>query len=143
MANILSCSTITGLVDTLNGMNKPLDAYRIALIRPGHKREYGPDIVDYYALGDDEVVAPGYSAGGIGLTGRTAIVRDGVVSVEFDPIEIPASSIKAVGGLIYNSNNMNRVLTVLSFGGVVSSTKDVFTITGPKGSITAVRLKPR
>lgn len=141
MPSITSGNTTSGVIGLIDGRHRPSDTYKIALIRKGYTGTYGRHTATYSELGSDEVVAPGYSAGGMILTNRIVGESNGLISISFDPAVWPSSTIQADGAVIYNSTDSNAVLAVLSFGGTVISTKDVFTITGSDGSIKAFRFK--
>ena len=77
-----------------------------------------------------EIVAAGYSAGGVTLA-QTAVTSDGTTALcSFSNTSIPAQ-IVARGGLIYNSSKANRAVLVLDFGADRSSTGGVFSISFP------------
>lgn len=77
-----------------------------------------------------EVVADGYSAGGVVLS-QTAVTSDGTTALcSFANVSISAQ-IVARGGLIYNSSKANRAVMVLDFGSDRNSTGGVFPVSFP------------
>jgi hypothetical protein len=77
-----------------------------------------------------EVVAVGYTAGGVVLT-QTAPTFDGTTAlVSFANLSI-SSTLSANGAMIYNSSKANRAVLVMDFGGLRFSSAGVFGITFP------------
>ncbi len=95
--------------------------YRVALIKAGASRMYGEHTATYDELGDDEVRAPGYRAGGQPLKGARVVQRDGWAGIDFDAASWPGGGIVAEGALIYRPDRGNRAAAVLSFGGPYGS----------------------
>lgn len=93
----------------------------------------------------DEVVAAGYTAGGIVLTGVTintgvaSTVQPAVVYVDFDDVVISAA-FTARGALIYNTSKANKSVAVVDFGSDKTSTT-TFTIQMPPNTATAALLR--
>jgi len=82
----------------------------------------------YSAAG--EVVAGGYSAGGVVLT-QTTPMSDGTTALlSFADLAISAT-LSASGAMIYNSSKANRAVLVMDFGGPRFSASGVFGITFP------------
>ena len=88
----------------------------------------------------DEVSGPGYSAGGVVLTGVTITVGDGVIYVSFDPAVWDPASFTAAGGLIYNASKGNKSIAVLSFGADKTAT-NTFTVQMPPNSSSSALLR--
>lgn len=93
----------------------------------------------------DEVVASGYSAGGVVLTGVTintstaSTVQPSIVYVNFDNALFTAA-LTARGGLIYNSSKSDKSIAVLDFGADKTSTA-TFTVQMPPNTSTAALLR--
>lgn len=93
----------------------------------------------------DEVVASGYSAGGIVLTGVTistgtaSTTQPAVVFVDFDDAVFNAA-ITARGALIYNSSKANRSIAVIDFGADKTSTT-TFTVQMPANTASAALIR--
>lgn len=93
----------------------------------------------------DEVVAAGYSAGGIVLTGVTistgtaSTTQPAVVFVDFADAVFNAA-ITARGALIYNSSKANRSIAVIDFGADKTSTT-TFTVQMPANTSSAALIR--
>jgi hypothetical protein len=93
----------------------------------------------------DEVVASGYSAGGVILTGVTiststaSMVQPSIVYVDFNDALFTAA-LTARGGLIYNFSKSNKSIAVLDFGSDKTSTA-TFTVQMPPNTSTAALLR--
>ena len=92
-----------------------------------------------------EVVASGYSAGGIALTGVTittgpaTTTQPAVVYVTFDNPVFNAA-LTARGALIYNSSKADRSIAILDFGADKTSTT-TFTVQLPAATPTTALLR--
>lgn len=92
-----------------------------------------------------EVVASGYTAGGVILTGVTistgtaSTTQPAVVYVDFDDVVVSAA-LTARGALIYNSSKANRSVAVIDFGSDKTSTT-TFTVQMPPNTATAALLR--
>ena len=92
-----------------------------------------------------EVVASGYSAGGIALTGVTittgpaTTTQPAVVYVTFDNPVFNAA-LTARGALIYNSSKADRSVAILDFGADKTSTT-TFTVQLPAATPTTALLR--
>jgi len=93
----------------------------------------------------EEVVASGYTAGGIVLTGVTistgtaSTIQPSVVYVSFDNAVFNAA-LTARGGLIYNSSKADRSIAILDFGSDKTSTT-TFTVQMPANTATTALLR--
>ena len=93
----------------------------------------------------DEVVASGYTAGGVTLTGVTIQVSaannvyPSVVFVDFADVTVNAA-FTARGALIYNASKANRSIAVIDFGSDKTSTT-TFTIQMPPNTSSAALLR--
>jgi hypothetical protein len=83
----------------------------------------------------NEVVATGYTAGGVTLPGITVNTLGTVAYVGF-PNATWTSALTARGALIYNSSKGNKSIAVLDFGSDKTSTT-TFTVTMPANTSTA------
>jgi hypothetical protein len=89
----------------------------------------------------NEVVGPGYTAGGEVLT-SPVISADGTTAiVDFADVTWPAATITARGALIYNASKANRAIAVLDFGGDKISTDGDFTVTMPAAAAATALLR--
>lgn len=93
----------------------------------------------------DEVVASGYTAGGVVLTGVTistgtaSTIQPAVVYVSFNNPVFNAA-LTARGALIYNSSKADRSIAILDFGGDKTSTS-TFTVQLPAATPTTALLR--
>jgi hypothetical protein len=79
----------------------------------------------------NEMVAAGYSAGGIVLANISVAFNGDELRITWDdPIWTPVSFL-AAGALIYNASKGNKAVAVLDFGGNITSTLDDFTVDLP------------
>ena len=102
-----------------------------------------PTTTAYTATG--EVVASGYTAGGVVLTGVTITIGPAtttdpaVVYVGFNNVTVSAA-LTARGALIYNSSKADRSVAVLDFGSDKTSTT-TFTVQMPLNTPTTALLR--
>lgn len=87
-----------------------------------------------------EVTGPGYTAGGIVLTGVTINNLNGTVYVNFDNAVWNPASFTAAGGLIYNASKADRSIAVLSFGNDKTAT-NTFTVNMPANTSSSALLR--
>ena len=88
---------------------------------------------------DNEVVAAGYTAGGIVLTNATILAANNVAYISFDNPVFNAA-LTARGALIYNVTQAGKSIAVLDFGADKTSTT-TFTVTLPANSSTSALLR--
>lgn len=102
-----------------------------------------PTTTAYTTVG--EVVASGYTAGGVVLTGVTISVgqannvRPSVVYVDFADVVVNAA-LTARGALIYNASKSDKSIAVIDFGADKTSTT-TFTIQMPPNTASAALLR--
>ena len=87
----------------------------------------------------NEVVATGYTAGGVTLPGITVNTLGTVAYVGF-PNATWTSALTARGALIYNSSKSNKSIAVLDFGSDKTSAT-TFTVTMPANTSTAALIR--
>ena len=120
---IETCLTTAGRLAFLQGKVRPDHVFKIALYTD--KADLGKKTKAYGTV--NEVKAEGYSA----ATLSTPIFSesDDVAIMDF-PGEVTWSnvSISAAGCLIYDETLDNLAIAVGSFGGIISSTNDKFTL---------------
>jgi len=97
----------------------------------------GADTTIYSAT--DEVVATGYTAGGVILPGITVNTLGTVAYVGF-PNATWTAALTARGALIYNSSKANKSIAVLDFGADKTSTT-TFTVTMPANTSTTALIR--
>lgn len=111
-----------------------LDQYRIALYT--NSATLNNETIAYTA--DGEVVASGYTAGGVLLTPILASSY-GVTYLDFDDVSWTAV-ITARGALIYKAGGSNTAMFVLDFGSDKTSTT-TFQVTFPTPSATTALVR--
>jgi hypothetical protein len=97
----------------------------------------GADTTIYSAT--DEVVATGYTAGGVILAGITVNTLGTVAYVGF-PNANWTAALTVRGALIYNSSKGNKSIAVLNFGADKTSTT-TFTVTMPANTSTTALIR--
>lgn len=107
------------LKEMMDGVHQADDQYRIALYR--RDAPLVSTVTAYLTTG--EVHAPGYTAGGHVLTGRTVTLENGldgeasvVAVLRFSNPVWPKATITARAALIYNYSKENRAVAVLDLG---------------------------
>src|SRR5438132_2574098 len=114
--------TRSGLLEILRGVHDEGDVYKLALIRGDARGNFDERTWSYSQLGADEAIGEGYELGGIELQDYFATFVGDEASIGWSPPEWPVATISASGALLYNASKENRVLQVIDFGKVISST---------------------
>jgi hypothetical protein len=118
-----------------NAMFPSASTIKIALIKVGAAGTYDKTYGSAYAvgLGGDEVAtANGYTQGGIALANRSAGPTDPYGWVDYDDaVWTAVGQLSAIGAVIYDSTNANRILGFIDFGGTKTATDGPFTVTLP------------
>jgi hypothetical protein len=79
----------------------------------------------------NEVVGPGYVAGGNTLTVTSPVTSGTTAYIDFDDTTWTASTLSVRGAMIYNSSSGNRAVAILDFGADKASSAGNFTIVFP------------
>lgn len=139
---IIQCITNSFRAEMLQGVHDlDTDVLKLALYT-GSANLY-PTTTAYTTTG--EVVASGYSSGGIVLTGVTistgtaSTTQPAVVYVDFADAVFNAA-LTARGALIYNSSKADRSIAVIDFGADKTSTT-TFTVQMPLNTANAALLR--
>lgn len=139
---IIQCITNSFRAEMLQGIHDlDTDVLKLALYT-GSANLY-PTTATYTTSG--EVVASGYTAGGVILTGVTistgtaSTTQPAVVFVDFNDVVVSAA-LTARGALIYNSSKANRSIAVIDFGADKTSTT-TFTVQMPPNIASAALLR--
>lgn len=86
-----------------------------------------------------EVVASGYTAGGVVLTGATILSANGSAYIDFDNA-LWTAALTARGALIYNASKSDKSVAVLDFGADKTSAT-VFTVQMPANTDSSALLR--
>lgn len=118
---------------------------KIALIKVGASTTFDPAYASAYStgLGGDEcTTANGYTQGGVSLANRSAGVISGSYGwVDYDnAVWTAVGTLSAIGAVIYDATNSNRIIGFIDFGGTVSATDAAFTVTIPGTGSGLVRV---
>ena len=139
---IIQCVTNSFRSEMLQGVHDlSTDTLKLALYT-GSANLY-PTTTAYSTT--EEVVASGYTAGGIALTGVTistgtaSTIQPAPVYVNFNNA-VWTSALTARGGLIYNASKADRSIAILDFGSDKTSTT-TFTVQMPANTATTALLR--
>ena len=126
--------------DLFDGVHDSGDAYKCLLLKVGQTWAFdknqtgvgtpGSGSPSNSNVGTDEVAAGGgYTAGGVAIT-RQAVSAADTTNLDFDDAVWAASTISAVGCIVYNDTKSGKpCLLVQSFGGTVTSMAAEFRVT--------------
>lgn len=126
-------------LDWLNGVHNVTDTYKIALY--ALSATLSPSQTSAYDS-TGEVSLPGYTAGGLALSGAQTSLDGSVGIMTFSNPTWNNVTMVAGGALIYNSSKSNKSLLVIDFGSNQYSTNGKFTIQFPTfdGSNAIIRM---
>tara|TARA_R100001509_G_scaffold160068_1_gene127372 strand:+ start:402 stop:857 length:456 start_codon:yes stop_codon:yes gene_type:complete len=130
---------LKGLHDLQNGA----DTLKIALLKAtaSGSGTYGAATTNYSTVtgNSDETSGSGYSAGGNTLTNITPVASSTTAVCDFNDTTWSSASFTTCGAVIYNTNNSNSAVAVLSFGGDQTVSTGDFQIQFPAaGASTAI-----
>lgn len=108
---------------------------KIALIKVGATGTYDPAYASAYVVGlggDECATANGYTQGGIALVTRSAGPSGNQGWVDYaDAVWIAVGALSAIGAVIFDSSQANRVVGFINFGGTMTETDTAFTVQIP------------
>lgn len=108
---------------------------KIALIKVGATGTYDQTYASAYAAGmggDECATANGYTQGGISLGTRAAGPSGNQGWVDYaDAVWTAVGALSAIGAVIYDSSQANRVVGFIDFGGTKTATDAAFTVQIP------------
>lgn len=139
---LIQCVTNSFRSEMLQGIHD-LDTDTLKMALYTSVADLYPTTTAYTATG--EVVASGYSAGGVVLTGVT-ITTGPATTTQPAPVYVTFNNpvfnatITARGALIYNSTKANRSVAILDFGADKTSTT-TFTVQLPAATPTTALLR--
>jgi hypothetical protein len=128
--------------ELLSGIHLAADTYKILLLKVGATGTYDAAVTNVGTpgtgspttsnVGTDEASGTGYTTGGVTMSGFTTSSSGTTAWIDWtvDP-SWAASSISAIGAVLYNSTQSNKAVAVISFGGTITDTSGTFTITLP------------
>ncbi len=115
--------------EILKGVHADTDVYKLALFTS--TASLGPSVTSYSGQDGEVAATGGYDTGGKALTGFAVGLTNGTAFLDFeDPAWNPAT-IRARGGLIYNSSKGNKAVAVIDFGQDIVSSNAPFTVQFP------------
>lgn len=119
----------------INGEHLASHVYKMALYTSAAALD--KNTTSYTGLASEVANGNGYTTGGKTLAGRTVTLVGDTAVLDFtDPVWL-ASSIGAAAAVIYNDSHASKAtVTVLSFGGTITSTNDSFTVELPAPTAT-------
>ncbi len=127
--------------EILKGVHLDTDTYKILLIKPSPGGTYdasntnvgtpGTGSPSSSNVGTDEASGTGYTTGGKTLTSFAVSSSGTTAWLDFDDVSWTSSTISAIGAIIYNSSQGNKIVAVIDFGGTVSDTAGTFSIIMP------------
>lgn len=80
-----------------------------------------------------------YTSGGNALTNVGVAVASNTAYIDFNDLTFSSVTLSAVGAMIYNSTNSNKICLILDFGGTKTATNGDFIIQFPAaGATTAI-----
>jgi len=95
-----------------------------------------------YTTSGEVATGGGYNAGGQALSVATAPTSTSTTAwLDFDDEVWTSSTITARGAMIYNSDQSNKCVAVLDFGGDKTSTAGDFTVIFPAGNSTSAIIR--
>ncbi len=109
------------------------DTIKLALIKSGESGTYGAATTNYSDVtgNSDEASGTNYSTTGNTL-GSAAITTSGTTAiVDFADTTFSNATVSASGAIIYNADQGNKAIAIISFGGTVASTAGDFTVSFP------------
>lgn len=142
MAGITTAICNSFKLEVAQRVHLDTDVYKLALIKHSPTGTFDKATTNYSALGADELVATGYTAGGVVLVnGVWALIGDAASFGWNDAVWTPVS-FSSDGALIYNSTRGGKAVQVMSFADLnaipVVSSNASFTV--PLSSTAQIQL---
>jgi hypothetical protein len=137
MPGISQCMVTSFKVELLQAVhNFTTDTFKIALFKGAVSGTYNETTTNYSNMtaNSDELVAAGYTAGGLVLTLAAGPLSGGTTAYANFSNAVWGVSLTSSGALIYNSSRANRAVVLLAFGNVITS--NTFGVTFPASSAT-------
>ena len=137
MANIIPDAFKSELLSGTHNFANGGNSFKIALYTS--ISGFSASTSAYSATGEVQSSGTSYPAGGQALDSQAVAVASNVAYVDFADEVFSSVTLSAVGAIIYNDTNADKLVVVLDFGGTKTATNGDFTIQFPAaGASTAI-----
>ena len=138
MANIIPDAFKSELLSGTHNFANGGNSFKIALYTDISSFSASSSTV-YSTTGEVLSAGTSYPAGGQALDSQAVAVASNVAYVDFADEVFSSVTLSAVGAIIYNDTNADKLVVVLDFGGTKTATNGDFTIQFPAaGASTAI-----
>ena len=129
MANIIPDAFKSELLSGTHNFANGGNSFKIALYT--NISGYSTSSTAYSATNEVSSSGTSYTAGGNALDSQVIAVASNVAHVDFADEVFSSVTLSAVGAIIYNDTNSDKLVVVLDFGGTKTATNGDFTIQFP------------
>jgi hypothetical protein len=129
MANIIPDAFKTELLSGTHNFANGGNSFKIALYTD--ISGFSTSSTAYSATNEVSSSGTSYPAGGQALDSQVIAVASNVAHVDFADEVFSSVTLSAVGAIIYNDTNSDKLVVVLDFGGTKTATNGDFTIQFP------------
>jgi len=137
MANIIPDAFKSELLSGTHNFANGGNSFKIALYTD--ISGFSASSTAYSATGEVSSSGTSYPAAGQALDSQAVAVASNVAYVDFADEVFSSVTLSAVGAIIYNDTNADKLVVVLDFGGTKTATNGDFTIQFPAaGASTAI-----
>ena len=137
MANIIPDAFKSELLSGTHNFANGGNTFKIALFTD--ISGYSTSSTTYSTTNEVSSSGTNYSAGGYALDSQAVSVASNTALVDFADEVFSSVTLSAVGAVIYNDTNSDKLVVVLDFGGTKTATNGDFTIQFPAaGASTAI-----
>tara|TARA_B110000285_G_scaffold138720_1_gene155260 strand:+ start:2349 stop:2774 length:426 start_codon:yes stop_codon:yes gene_type:complete len=137
MANIIPDAFKSELLSGTHNFANGGNSFKIALYTS--ISGFSASSTAYSATGEVSSSGTSYPAAGQALDSQAVAVASNVAYVDFADEVFSSVTLSAVGAIIYNDTNADKLVVVLDFGGTKTATNGDFTIQFPAaGASTAI-----
>ena len=137
MANIIPDAFKSELLSGTHNFANGGNTFKIALYTD--ISGYSTSSTTYSTTNEVSSSGTSYTAGGNALDSQAVSVASNTALVDFADEVFSSVTLSAVGAVIYNSTNSDKIVVVLDFGGTKTATNGDFTIQFPAaGASTAI-----
>ena len=137
MANIIPDAFKSELLSGTHNFANGGNTFKIALFTD--ISGYSTSSTTYSTTNEVSSSGTNYSAGGNALDSQAVSVASNTALVDFADEVFSSVTLSAVGAVIYNDTNSDKLVVVLDFGGTKTATNGDFTIPFPAaGASTAI-----